>query len=142
MVIGFGNTLRRDDAVGCRIAQQAERLWSPRIRAIALEQLTPEVATELAEADRAIFVDARPADSSLPICPEAIEPLVQGSASLVHAVTPRFILSLCQALYGRCPKSWMIAVPAADFQFGEGLSAVARESIPQALAVIETLISP
>jgi hydrogenase maturation protease len=141
-VIGFGNTLRRDDAVGYQIAQQAERLWSPRIRAIALQQLTPEVVAELAQADRAIFVDARPAVSSLPVCAEAIEPLEQGSASLVHAVTPRFVLGLCKALYGRCPRSWMIAVPAADFQFGEGLSAIAREGIPQALAVIEMLTAP
>ena len=65
----------------------------------------------------------------------------QGSASLVHAMMPRFLLGLCRALYGRCPRSWMIAVPAADFQLGEGLSAIAREGIPQALAVIERLLA-
>ncbi len=139
VVIGYGNTLRRDDAVGHQIARQAERLWSPRIRAIAIHQLTPEVAAELAEADRAIFIDARPAASSLPVGAEEIEPMEQGSASLVHAIAPGFLLGLCRVLYGRCPRSWMIAVPAADFRFGEGLSDVAREGIPQALAVIETL---
>ncbi len=141
VVIGFGNTLRRDDAVGYQIARQAERLWSPRLRAIALQQLTPEVAAELAEADRAIFVDARPTACPLPVCAEEIEPLEQGSASLVHAITPRFLLGLCQALYGRSPRSWMIAVPALDFRFGEELSVIAQEGIPQALAVIETLLA-
>ena len=141
VVIGYGNTLRRDDAVGYQIARYAERLWSPRLRAIALQQLTPEVAAELAEADRAIFVDARPAASALPVCAEEIEPPEQGSASLVHAITPRFLLGLCQALYGRSPRSWMIAVPALDFRFGEELSAIAQEGVPQALAVIETLLA-
>jgi hydrogenase maturation protease len=140
VVIGFGNTLRRDDAVGYQIARDAERLWSPRIRAIALEQLTVEIAAELAETDQAIFVDARPAASSFSVCAEVIEPLQQESASLVHAITPRFLLSLCQALYGRCPRSWIVSVPAADFRFGEGLSAIAQEGILQALTVIETLI--
>ena len=141
VVIGFGNTLRRDDAVGYQIARYAERLWSPRLRAIALQQLTPEVAAELAEADRAIFVDARPAASALPVCAEEIEPPEQGSASLVHAITPRFLLGLCQTLYGHSPRSWMIAVPALDFSFGEELSAIAQEGVPQALAVIETLLA-
>lgn len=141
MVIGYGNTLRRDDAVGYQIAQQAERLWSPRLRAIVLDQLTPEVAAELAEAEQAIFVDARAASCPFPISAEAIEPLLQGSALLVHAMTPQFLLGLCQALYGRCPRSWVIPMPAVDFQFGEGLSAVAQEGIPQALAVIKRLLA-
>ena len=141
VVIGYGNTLRRDDAVGYHIARQAERLWSPRLCAIAIQQLTPEVAADLAGADQAIFVDARPATSPLPICAEAIEPMEQGSASLVHAMTPRFLLGLCQALYGRCPRSWMIAVPALNFGLGEELSAIASESIPKALALIETLLA-
>jgi len=141
VVIGFGNTLRRDDAVGYQIARQAERLWSPRIRAITLQQLTYEVAADLAEADRAVFVDARPAASLRPVSAQEIEPLEQGSASLVHTVTPQFVLSLCQALYGRCPKSWIIAMPAVDFRFGEGLSAVAREGMRQAFEAIETLLA-
>ena len=59
LVIGYGNTLRSDDGVGPRVAMAvASREW-PGFNAIAVQQLTPELAEPLAAAELAIFVDAR-----------------------------------------------------------------------------------
>ena len=59
LVIGYGNTLRTDDAVGPRAADVV-RSWSlPGVTALAITQLTPELAELLSAVRLAIFVDAR-----------------------------------------------------------------------------------
>ena len=60
---------------------------------------------------------------------------------MVHAISPRFLLGLCQAAFGRCPRAWLVSVPGSDFSFGEGLSAVADLGMRQALGTIERLIA-
>src|SRR5437879_921160 len=58
LVVGYGNSLRRDDAVGLHVADAVWQLGLPGVRVISVQQLTPELAVALAEAPRAIFVDA------------------------------------------------------------------------------------
>src|SRR5690349_11507086 len=58
LVIGYGNDLRGDDAVGQRVAMAVARWRRPGVMAIAAHQLTPELATWLVRAKFAIFVDA------------------------------------------------------------------------------------
>ena len=60
VVIGYGNELRGDDAIGPAVAEQVAAWGRPDIRAIATRQLLPELAEDLARASLAIFVDARP----------------------------------------------------------------------------------
>jgi Ni,Fe-hydrogenase maturation factor len=58
LVIGCGNDLRGDDALG-PLAATAVAAWDmPGVQALAVHQLMPELAEALAEADLAIFVDA------------------------------------------------------------------------------------
>ena len=52
LVIGYGNTLRRDDAVGCLIADEVACWQRPGVRSMSVAQLTPELAAELAAARR------------------------------------------------------------------------------------------
>ena len=59
LVIGYGNTLRQDDALGCLIADEVGRWQRTGVRSMSLAQLTPELAAELAAAETAVFVDAR-----------------------------------------------------------------------------------
>ncbi len=58
-MIGYGNTLRSDDGVGPRVAMAVASWGWPGLKAIAVHQLTPELAEPLAAAELAIFVDAR-----------------------------------------------------------------------------------
>ena len=57
LVIGIGNTLRGDDGVGWWLAQRAER-WRPAVQVRVVQQLTPELAAELAPVNRVLFIDA------------------------------------------------------------------------------------
>ena len=58
LVIGYGNDLRSDDAVGKRVAEAVATWKLPSVQALAVHQLTPELTVKLTDVDRAIFVDA------------------------------------------------------------------------------------
>src|SRR5690242_16044076 len=58
LIIGYGNTLRRDDGVGPRVAEAVESMALPGVRALPCPMLTPELADPIARAQRVIFVDA------------------------------------------------------------------------------------
>ncbi len=143
LVIGYGNTLRRDDALGCLIADLVGRWQRPGVRSMSLAQLTPELAAELAAAETAVFVDARKCSpSSEPrIQVEPLAPRGEDWAPLVHAITPCVLLGLCKAAFGHCPRAWQVSVPGSDFSFGEGLSDMADRGMRHALGMIEALLA-
>ena len=58
LVIGYGNELRGDDAVGPEVARCVAEWRRPEVVGIAVHQLTPELAVALSEVAVVIFVDA------------------------------------------------------------------------------------
>ena len=142
LVIGYGNTLRNDDAVGSRAATVVHGWGLPGVTALAVTQLTPELAEPLATARLAVFVDARlAAEGDLPeVEVRPLEP--SGEASTFgHIGDPRRLLALARAVYGSCPRAWLVTVPAADVGLGEGLSPQAKRGLEDALARIAALLS-
>src|SRR4051812_33735392 len=137
LVIGYGNTLRGDDAVGPRAASAVASWDLPGVIAKAVPQLTPELAEPLATAHLAIFVDARLAAEGELAEVRSIEPSDPGpGAALGHVADPGCLLALAQTAYGTSPRSWLVTVPAADFSLGEGLSPVAERGLEEALRQI------
>jgi Ni,Fe-hydrogenase maturation factor len=57
LVIGIGNPLRGDDGVGRWLAQRAGR-WLAPAQLRTVQQLTPELAADIALASRVLFIDA------------------------------------------------------------------------------------
>lgn len=139
LIIGYGNDLRSDDAVG-KIASQTISSWQlPNVDTLTLHQLTPELAENIAKVDRVIFIDAYPASEN---CPVRVEPLEMAATktSIDHASNPRSLLALVQTLYKRAPQAWLVTIPAVNFELGEEISLVARQGIKLAIAEIERLI--
>ncbi len=139
LVIGYGNELRGDDGIGPWVAGELVNRGHPGVRALAVSQLTPELAAELAAVPAAVFVDACPARSGpavmvAPLVPEASAP------ALTHAGTPRSLLALAQAVYDRTPAAWLITAEAHDFGFRVGLSPAAAANARAALAEVEAII--
>ena len=142
LVIGYGNTLRGDDALGCLIADELGRRGRPEVRTLSLSQLTPDLAAHLAMATAVLFIDACSCPSgSAEVQIEPLLPDGTGWATLDHAITPRLLLKLCQSLYGNCTQAWQISVPGSDFSLGEGLSRRAEAAMVQALEMIESLLA-
>lgn len=142
VVIGYGNTLRRDDGVGQVVAMQVQEWGWLGVRSLPLHQLTPELAQTLATVDGAIFVDA------YPVSPEKalvqVFPLRSGEADSVpfgHHCDPRSLLALAQALYNHSPPAWLVTIPAVDFEFGETLSPIAQQGVTDALIYIHRLLA-
>jgi Ni,Fe-hydrogenase maturation factor len=111
------------------------------VRALAVAQLTPELAEVLAGACLAVFVDATARPDT-----EGVEvQLVQAAGraeALGHTSDPGALLSLALAVYGRCPPAWMVRVPAESFQFGAGLSPRASRATATALRRVLCLVAP
>jgi hydrogenase maturation protease len=139
LVIGYGNTLRADDGAGQRVALAISAWNLPGLSALAVHQLTPELAEPLSTADLAILVDARLAGGgAVEVLP--LEPSEFGGMA-GHVSDPRKLLALTRAIYGRHPRAWLVSVPAADFAMGEGLSATAERGLEEAIAWITALIN-
>lgn len=130
LVIGIGNALRGDDGVGALLADQ--------VGGRCVQQLTPELAGDLASLEAVLFIDAwlAPAGAGpelIPMAP-AHEAAVDAAAS--HRLEPAQLLAICQALYGRAPEAFLLQVPASSFEHGTALSAAVEAALPSARALL------
>lgn len=139
LVIGFGNPLRGDDAVGWRVASAVAGWRLPDVHALAVHQLTPELAVHVASARLAIFVDARLAGEG-----EAFHLRSLGTESpgimLGHIGGPDYLLALARSVYGSQPRASLITIPATNLDLGVGLSPSAVREMAAALRQIARLV--
>ncbi len=139
LVIGYGNPLRGDDAAGPLIAEQVAAWKRPGVEAIAVHQLTPELAPKVASSSCVIFVDAAVptgAGSDDPVTVRRVAPASRHDP-VSHTMDPEALLGLTQSTCGVVPLSWFLTIRAANFDLGAGLSAVTREGVRQALRWVE-----
>ncbi len=128
-VIGIGNTLRMDDGVAAQVIAALPPI--PNVAAIAVHQLTPEIALRLCDADRVLFIDAHYTERDMAVRRvfPAPEPCITG-----HALSPQDLLGLAQVLCSRTPQAWLLSIPGYDFGFGETLSERTRARLPEAIS--------
>jgi hydrogenase maturation protease len=142
LVIGYGNTLRSDDGAGQIVANQIASWCLPRVRSLAVHQLTPELAEDIANADTVIFVDAviSSKQNSEKIEIKTIECDDQ-YLNLGHTGNPRSLLYLSKIIYNKIPKVYWILIPAINFEFGEKISDITKKGVEQSLKKIESIIN-
>ena len=133
--------MRGDDALGPRVAEAVAALRRPGVRAIACQQLLPEMAAVIADAHTVLFVDviAAPGVSSVqikPIVPAAARP------ALNHIGNSESLLALARDVFGECPPAWTIAIPASNFGLGDPISATADRGAAQALRFVNEIHLP
>ncbi len=134
LVIGIGNPLRGDDGVGWRLLEELETAGPPEGCVLRrVQQLTPELAAEVAAVRRVLFVDAW-------LAPEEAQPLLHHVAAAVtagggldsHRLEPVTLVALAQALFGASPAAWELLVPASCFGHGSVFSTSLRNALPAA----------
>jgi hydrogenase maturation protease len=140
LVIGYGNELRRDDGAGPRIARAVAAWGLPGVRAVAVHQLTADLAEAAAGAEQVFFVDAA-FDGEGEVRMRPVSPASE-RPSLGHTSSPCELLALAESLYGRRPRAWLVTVPAADLAFGEDLSPRAMQGLEEALRHIRRHVAP
>jgi hydrogenase maturation protease len=137
LVIGYGNTLRRDDGVGPRVAARVEELRLPGVLTMACPQLTPELADPVSQAGAVVFVDAS-VEQRGPVRLRRLDPS-DSSQILAHAADPRILLALARDAFGRAPQAWMLTIPAKELGFGERLSRPASLGLRDAVRAVRAL---
>lgn len=146
LVIGYGNTLRSDDGAGPFVARALEARVPAGTRVLDAHQLTPEMAIDISVATRVVFVDA--IDATGESAPQESGPRVSrlepepGADPLnPHASDPGSLLWLAKTLFGGAPEAWLVAIPGAEFGFGETLSPGAARASADAIAQVEALLA-
>ncbi len=123
LVIGVGNTLRRDDGLGPFIATSLPPI--PGVITLAVHQLTADDIEHVSHAERVLFIDASTAD--VEITPS---PVIESSSPPGHVFGPAALLGLARGIHGIAPEGWLLPVPGFDFDFGEELSPKAASVVP------------
>jgi hydrogenase maturation protease len=141
LVIGYGNTLRCDDGAGQIVAHEIATWQLPKVRSLAVHQLTPELAEDIANVDTVIFVDAVISSKQNPdkIDKKILECDHQ-YLNLGHTENPRSLLYLSKIIYQKSPLAYWILIPAINFDFGEEISSITQQGIAQALEEIKKII--
>lgn len=137
LVIGYGNTLRGDDGVGPKVAEAVEALKLPGVRTFICQQLSPEHAELISQAERVVFVDAA-VDAPKEV---QLRELVPGETTqlMAHAADPRTMLALAREVFGRAPKAWWLTIPVERMEFGETLTPYAEAGSAEAISKIRVL---
>lgn len=136
LILGYGNSLRRDDGVGPWIAERAGASLRPAVAGLAVQQLTPELAETIAGFAWVVFVDAKPGVHSFEI-QEVSAPASQDLV-ITHASSPAVLVGMAARVFGGMPRATLLTVPAHDFEFGEGFSDSTQRAADQVLAWLRT----
>ena len=140
LIIGYGNPLRTDDAIGQRMAQiMAQRFDDNHVRMITAYQLTPELMEPISQARFVVFMDARVGAIPGEVMWEDVEPETGGGA-FTHHVSPGTLLGAAHDLYGAAPAGILISIVGADFEYGSELSAAFNKMLPDLAAQLESII--
>lgn len=131
LVVGIGNPLRSDDGLGWRVVERLQRQLPGGVEAVAVHQLTPELALRLSEVRRAVFIDAAvdAAAGELRVRdlePRAFEP------RWTHDLDPAELLGLVVRLGQPPPVARIFTVGAGSLEHGESLT-------PEVAAVVDEL---
>ncbi len=130
IIVGYGNTLRRDDGLGPLVVEGLEKDRMPpvaRVRIASLPQLDVALVSELHQADVAIFVDARQDDDDALVQVDRIEPHKQRQASSgpmhsTHSMGLSALLGICHNWYAKELCCYLVKPKGFDFSIGETIS--------------------
>lgn len=136
LLIACGNSLRGDDGA----AEVVLRSIAPSKDVVcrAVQQLTPELAEDLAGYDRVVFLDADAASHHLAI--EQVHATRPAHSVLTHASTATEIVTMARALFGFAGEALVCGIPARDFQAGASLSPLTLQFVQEAATQVANLI--
>jgi len=149
LVIGYGNTLRRDDGVGARAAELLAA--DPRLAGVEVQeryQLLPEMALDIGASSLVIFIDAdlRGLPGSIEIRTiEADAPRSDADAraepgASSHHVGGGELVALAAELMGHRPEAVQIGIGITDTELGEGLTPAVEAALPKVVEIVADLV--
>lgn len=150
LVIAYGNRDRQDDGAGWHILTQVAAqlsLQAPELpgewtesadgslRLLYLYQLLPELAEDLIDYGKIIFVDAHNSPELPNLVFEPVSPAWVHSA-FTHHLSIGELLAITQTLYARCPAAWLLSMRGYAFEFSQVLSPQTATLVTQATEML------
>lgn len=126
LVYGYGNPGRQDDGLGAAMMQQLDA-WLANHPDLNVDtdcnyQLNIEDAAAIAGRSMVIFVDATLDESVKQFRFSPVNPSDARVEFTMHAVSPSFVLDLCNKIHGSSPQAWLLEVRGYNWDFEERLS--------------------
>lgn len=143
LMIGYGNPLRGDDALGQIAAEYLAQRYGDdeSIHIQSVHQLTPELAEKVADYDLVIFIDTHDSEPAGKLYVQEVEPASDAiTRSFSHYVTPGELLLLANSLYGSAPKMLLVGITGTQFDVGQPLSVPVRAALPLLYDAIDGLV--
>jgi hydrogenase maturation protease len=143
LVLACGNTLRGDDGVGQRVAEELrQQLGERQTEILCSHQWTPELAENISKAEIAIFVDASATVAPGQVHVRTVAATSERVGPTTHSLNPERLLGLAQSLYGRVPDAaYLLTIGGQAFEPGEKLSVAVQQAIPGAVARLKSLLA-
>lgn len=144
LIYGYGNPGRQDDGLGNAFVQEMEQ-WvdDNNIKGIFLEsnyQLNIEDSDLISDKDIVVFVDATIEE----IENFYIDKVNASEAKIeftMHAVSPAFVLNLCNQIYDKYPKCYLLHIKGYEWDFKEEISSKAKQNLEMALNYVKEKLS-
>lgn len=141
MVIGYGNPLRTDDAIGWRAAGELSAQFSDNdIEIVACHQLNPEMAEPISQCKLVVFIDACTDGTAGRVSKREVQPSAFSPEMMSHHLDPGALLACAQELYGKAPKAVVICVTGECFGYGRELTATVERVLPGVIELTRNLV--
>jgi hydrogenase maturation protease len=143
LIYGYGNPGRQDDALGVMLADKLE-FWARTegygwITVDSNYQLNIEDTATISEYERVIFADASKEEYIESFLLDNLKPSAQIEFTM-HAVSPAFILHLCQEIYEKLPEAWLLHIRGYEWELTEGLTPKAFQNLENAINEMKKFI--
>lgn len=139
LIIGIGNNTRQDDGLGwCFLDKLMEDGYNED-HLLYKYQLMVEDAELISKYDTVIFVDANKTTNNNGFAIEQIYPAEKVAFS-THAVPPNQILNLCETIYNKKPKAYVIKIDGYCWNFTISLTNKATENLNNSLSHFKSFI--
>ena len=141
LIIGYGNPMRGDDAIGCHAARVLEQhFWNdPDVEVIAAQQLTPEMVDDILQRDFVLFLDASFGDQPGTILRTTVSP-EPGPGGFSDHLTPASLLTAAEQLYGDAPFAMSITMAGWSFDLGQKMSQIATRRMPDFIRLAQEAV--
>lgn len=143
LILACGNTLRRDDGIGPRLAEWAAEQFRAKssVRVLSRQQWTPELAEDIADSDSVLFLDCSTESAPGLVKLTLVEPANEPPGLATHHMGAAQLLALGRNLYDALPQSaWMLTVGAGSTDLGEEFSAPVNAALPGAFRLLEETV--
>jgi len=137
LVIGIGNPLRGDDALGwAAIEALRARSLPPATKTRCVQQLSMDLVEGVAAADLVLFVDARFGQPTGRLHAGRIAPDTCLETASSHFFDPHTLLAAVQALYGHHPQAGLFSISTTCFEYGASLSPEVQRALPRLVSLL------